>query len=336
MSENVASGSAHPLSGAIDVHAHFLTPRLRQALVAAGHAQPDGMPALPEWSAAAALELMDRTGVEVALLSVSSPGVLMQDPRETRDLARTVNEEGARLVHDHPARFGLLASVPLPDVDAAVAEVAHAFDELSADGIALETNYGGTYLGDPAFAPLLAELDSRHAVVHLHPTSPACWQHTSLGRPRPMIEFLFDTTRTVAQLILDRVTERYPNIRFIVPHAGAALPVLADRIAGFAVLDSPASPVDVLAALGRMHYDVAGFALPRALPALMQLVTPDRLLYGSDFPFTPDWAVHGLAEALASTTLLTPSERRLMLRGNASALFPRLRPPHRPDPETAR
>jgi len=116
------------------------------------------------------------------------------------------------------------------------------------------------------------------------------------------------------------VLDRFPHIRFIVPHLGAALPVLADRIAGLAVLESPESPVDVIAALGRLHYDVAGFALPRALPALLKLVGPDRLLYGSDYPFTADWAVHGLAQMLAFCDVLDPSEKRMMMSGNAIEL----------------
>ncbi|MEV0248868.1 amidohydrolase family protein [Nocardia sp. NPDC050712] len=321
---NDLSAPKPPFTGAIDVHAHFLTPRLREALLAAGHEHPDGMPALPDWTAAAALDLMDRTGVRAAMLSVSSPGVLLDDPLATRALARAVNEEGAAVVRDHPDRFGLFASVPLPDVTAALAETAYALDELGADGVALETNYRGTYLGDATFDPLLAELNDRKAVVHLHPTSPACWEHTSLGRPRPMLEFLFDTTRTVAQLVLDRTLDRYPDIEFIVPHAGAALPVFADRIAGFAVIEAPHAPLDVLAALRRLHYDLAGFALPRALPALLRMVAPDRLLYGSDFPFTPDWAVQGLAHALAADEQLAPAAQRAMLRDNALRLFPRL------------
>lgn len=314
-----------PLDGAIDVHAHFLTPRLRSAMVAAGHDKPDGMPAIPDWDAPTALDVMNRAGIRAAVLSVSSPGVLLDDDvAGAVSLARAVNEEGAGLVADHPDRFGLFASLPLPDVSAAVTEATYALDHLGADGIALHTNYAGTYLGDPALDPLMAELHRRAAVVHIHPTSPACWQHTALHRPRPMLEFLFDTTRAIATLALNDVLGRFPNIRFIVSHAGAALPVLADRIAAFAVLESQEHPVDVIGALARLHYDLAGFALPRALPALLRLVAPDRLLYGSDYPFTADWAVHGLATALSTTTELTDRQRDQMVHRNAAELFPRL------------
>ncbi|MFJ2645615.1 amidohydrolase family protein [Streptomyces sp. NPDC087420] len=312
-----------PLARAIDVHAHYITPTYRQALIDAGLDQPDGMSAIPAWSVDGALELMDSTGIAAALLSVSSPGFAVGDHHTARALVRQVNEEGAALVKANPTRFGLLASLPLPDADAAVEEVAHVFDVLKADGISLETNYEGTYLGDPSFRPVLAELNERQAVVHLHPTSPACWEATALGRARPMIEFLFDTTRTVTQLILDRVVENYPDIRFIVPHAGAALPVLADRIAAFALTEST-PPVDVIGALKRLHYDVAGFALPRALPALLHLVDTERLLYGSDYPFTAEAAVKALGVRLAATDVLTAQQRQRVLSGNAARLFPRL------------
>ena len=317
--------SSPPLHSAIDVHAHFLTPRLREAMIRTGHDQPDGMPALPQWDPQTALSMMDRTGIRSAVLSVSSPGVLLSDdPADVRDLARVVNQEGAAIVAQHPDRFGLFASLPLPDVHSAIGEMRYALDDLGADGIALETHYRGIYLGAAEFEPVMKELNDRAAVVHVHPTSPACWPQTSLGRPRPMIEFLFDTTRALTSLALNGVLDRHPAVRFIVAHSGAALPVLADRIAAFAFTENPQQPINVLGALRRLYYDVAGFALPRALPALLSLVDTDRLLYGSDYPFTPDWVASGLAEALAGTDVLTDDDRVLLSRGNAASLFPRL------------
>ncbi|RYJ25773.1 long-chain-fatty-acid--CoA ligase [Streptomyces sp. L-9-10] len=211
-----------PLPGAIDVHAHFITDRLRAAMQAAGHGEPDGMPAIPDWDPEAALTHMDAVGVRTAMLSVSSPGVDFGDAGATRELARSVNDEGAELVRAHPGRFGLMASLPLPDIPAALAEAEYALDRLGADGIVLKTHYQGRYLGDPHYEPLMDLLDERRAVVCLHPTSPQCWQDTSLGYPRPMVEFAFDTTRTVAHLIMSGTLRRHPGISFIVPHAGAA------------------------------------------------------------------------------------------------------------------
>jgi predicted TIM-barrel fold metal-dependent hydrolase len=248
--------------GKLDVHAHYLPEPYRQALERAGHGQPDGMPQIPAWSAAGHVALMDRLGIAAALLSVSSPGVHLADGAATRELAREVNEAGRRAVVDHPGRFGLLGSLPLPDVDAAMAEITRCVDDLEVDGFVLLTHVGDTYLGDPEWDPVFAELDRRGARVLIHPTSPVCWEHTSLGRPRPMLEFLFDTTRAVVNLVLNGVIARHPGLRVIVPHAGATLPVIADRVAAFSLALGVDASVDVLRDLGSLEFDLAGMPIP--------------------------------------------------------------------------
>jgi predicted TIM-barrel fold metal-dependent hydrolase len=294
----------------IDVHAHYLPELYREALRAAGHDQPDGFPYIPDWSAADHVQVMDRLEIEVSYLSVSSPGVLGD-----ADLARAVNEEGRRAAVDHPGRFGLLASLPLPDVDGAMAEIAHASEHLDADGFVLLTNVDGTYIGDASFAPILHELDRRHARVLLHPTSPACWERTSLGRPRPMLEFLFDTTRAVVDLLLDGTIAAHPDLALIVPHAGAVLPMVADRVQAFSRILAP--DVDVLRDLGRLHFDLAGQAMPRQLDALCTLTSRDHLHYGSDYPFTPEPVAAAAAQRI---------DLHAELRANTERLFPRGRP----------
>jgi predicted TIM-barrel fold metal-dependent hydrolase len=273
----------------IDVHAHYLPESYRKVLRDAGHAQPDGMPQLPDWSAEEHVAMMDRLGIATSLLSISSPGVHVTDDARTRDLAREVNEAGRRAVVDHPGRFGFFGSLPLPDVDAAIAEIAYCCDELAANGFVLLTNVGGTYLGDPSWEPVFEELNRRRARVFVHPTSPACWEHTSLGRPRPMIEFLFDTTRAVVNLVLNGTVTRCPDLEIIVPHAGATLPMIADRVAAFSLALGIDSAVDVFRDLGRMHFDLAGYPIPRQLDALLTLTTLEHLHYGSDYPFTPEF-----------------------------------------------
>ncbi|MEV0981647.1 amidohydrolase family protein [Streptomyces sp. NPDC049915] len=230
---------------------------------------------------------------------MSSPGVHFGDSAAARRLAREVNEEAAGIVRDPPGRFGFFASLPLPDVDAALAELAHALDALGADGVVLETNSHGVYLCDPRPEPLFAALDRRAVTVFLHPTSPVCWGQSALGRPHPMIEFVFDTARTVTDLLMAGVLERPPDLRVIVPHCGGALPVLADRVDGFLRLFQPdrTHAPDAVTQLRRLCYDTAGPAFPRQLPALLNLVGPDRLLYGSDYCWTP---AHGVDAHLAS------------------------------------
>ena len=313
----------------IDVHAHYLPAGYQRAAEAAGYQQPDGMPALPEWDASKALAMMDRLNIRTAMLSISSPGVHFGDDAAARKLAHEVNEEGARTAADHPGRFGLFAALPLPDVDGALEAASYALDVLGADGVAVETNHHGIYMGDARFDPLFAELDRRRAVVFMHPTSPTCpcCQTLSMGYPRPVIEFMFETTRAVTNMLLQGTLDRFPGIRLIVPHAGAAIPVLVDRIVGHAhVLHTP-EPVSgerVFATLRRLYYDLAGFPLPRLVPALMEIADPGHVLYGSDWPFTPLATVEELAGKLDVSSLFDDALRRRVLQGNAQALFPRL------------
>jgi predicted TIM-barrel fold metal-dependent hydrolase len=315
------------MSGLLDVHAHYVTDRYAESCRAAGHGQPDGMPRLPGWSAEAALAVMAKAGVAAAVLSVSSPGVHFGDDAlagnpPARDLARHVNDSGARAVARWPDRFGLSAVLPLPDVDGALAELTRAYDQLNTDAVALLTNYHGRYLADPAFGPVLAALDERAAVVTLHPTAPPGWERTALGRPRPMIEFLFDTTRCVVDLASTGTLARYPRIRWIVPHAGAVLPALAHRVAGMSALTGV--PVDLPTILGGLYYDLAGVPLPVALDGLLAVAGTDRLLFGSDFPFTPAATVAHLAAELRRAPALRAARLDAGPGTPAAALFPRL------------
>ena len=312
---------------AIDVHAHYLPADYRQALLDNGHAAPDGWPLVPAWDADSHLAMMDSLGIETSMLSVSSPGVAFgADPATW---ARSVNETGAAVVRAHPKRFGLFASLPLPDVEAARREITYAFDTLHADGVVLLTNFRDVYLGDERFEPVMAELDRRKARIFIHPTSPACFAATSLGNPRPMLEFLFDTTRAVTNLVLSGTIERFPGLEIIVPHAGAALPVLADRIAGMAKIlplgGQTAGAIDVLGGLRRLHYEVgAGFPFPLHVKALLELVGSSKLLFGTDFPFGTVGGVRANLEALLATDMLNSDERARLLDGHARELFLRL------------
>ena len=313
----------------IDVHAHFLPDFYREALVKAGQIHPDGMPAIPDWSEQAAFETMDKLGIATAMLSISSPGVYFGNPTEASELTRRVNQEGARLRDTHPDRFGWFASTSLPDVANAVNQAVYALDTLSADGIVLETNHDGLYLGDPALDPLYEVLNERKAVLFLHPTSPKCvgCGLLTLGYPDPLVEFLFETTRSVMQMMLSGVTVRYPDIRIIVPHAGAALPVLASRIdllMPFFQANAPRKSPLVRDEMRKLYFDLAGAPLPELLPALLSIADPERILYGSDWPFTGLPSCFDLAQELDASTLLSGTLHRAFMRGNALRLFPRL------------
>jgi predicted TIM-barrel fold metal-dependent hydrolase len=309
----------------IDVHAHFLPPTYRDALKAAGLTQPDGIPGLPDWDTDTALSAMDRLGVATAMLSISSPGVHLKDANQAITLARTVNEAGARIVADHPDRFGLFASLPLPDVAAAIEEAIYALDTLHADGIGLLTNHRGLYLGNTQLRPLYNELNARSAVVFIHPTSAPVAPPVT-PRPAPAFEFLFETTRTVIDLVRAGILEDYPKLRFIVPHAGAALPVVASRIdlftAAMSSAEAPAAP-SVREALTRLHYDLAGVPVDEQLAALATVAESSHLHFGSDYPFTPEAGCLFLAAQLEKSQHLDRAALACLAK-NSRTLFPRL------------
>ncbi len=257
-------------------------------------------------------------------MSISSPGVHFGDDDDARGLAREVNEAGRRAVDAHPGRFGLLASLPVPDIAGTIDEIGYCYDVLGVDGVTLLTHVGGVYLGDPVLEPVFDELDRRHARLFIHPTSPVCWEHTALGRPRPMLEFFFDTTRAVVNMVLNGTIARHPQIEIIVPHAGATLAMVADRIAAFTFALADVDPAtDVYADLARLHYDLAGFALPRQLDALLALTTAEHLHYGSDYPFTPEGVVELLARQLDDAGD-PPGSLIAAATDNTRRLFPRL------------
>jgi 6-methylsalicylate decarboxylase len=312
--------------GRIDVHAHFLPDCYLHALRKAGLKTLDGGFPIPAWSAEAALEMMGRQDIETAMISLSSPSTHFLPVEEKPRLVREVNDAGSALVRSHPGKFGFFASLPLPDVDAAMKEIGHAFDTLGVDGVVLETNVTGEYLGSPRFAPVFAELNRRKAVVFLHPTSPACFDALALGRPAPLLEFPLDTTRTIVDLLYSRTLQTNPDLKVIVPHGGAALPALVARIAAFANLPfiepRPNSEQEVFETLERLYYDVALSAHPIPLAALRRLAPITQILFGSDWPFTPEFGVARNIAQLQASADLTESEARAIARTNAERLFP--------------
>lgn len=314
--------------GRIDVHAHFLPDFYVEALGRAGLRTVDGGMPVPAWSETAALEVMDRQGVATAMISLSSPSTHFLPLAERPRLVRAVNEAGHGLTRAHPGRFGFFATLPLPDIKAALGEIAYAFETLGVDGVILESNIDGEYLGSARFAPIFDELDRRGAVVFLHPTSPACFDAVGLGRPAPLLEFPLDTTRTVVDLIYNRTLQTHPRIRLIVPHGGAALPTLAARIAAFAnlpfIAPRPVSEEEAFETLKGLYYDLALSAHPLPFGALRALTPLGHILFGSDWPFTPEAGVARNVRFLAEAEGLGPDDLQAICRDNAEALFPRL------------
>ncbi|KAH6690746.1 hypothetical protein BKA61DRAFT_565097 [Leptodontidium sp. MPI-SDFR-AT-0119] len=301
----------------IDIHAHFIPPFYREACLKTGHGRPDGMPTIPEWSEEAHLELMRKTSISKAILSISSPGVHLssEDTEFNKQLTMECNDFASDLVHRSPMNFGFWASLPLPDVEGSLSEIARVFDGMNAVGFTMETNHHGVYLGDPSLDAVFNELNRIKAKVFIHPTTP-CFQrinesehrHTAVTclpqYPNPMMEFMFDTTRALINLFASGTIARCPDITFVVPHAGGALPPVLQRFCSFSIMIMK-SEIDlslqaVKETLRRQFYfDLVGFPFPDQVHGLLRIVGPERLLYGSDYPFTPPQVVVGLVKLMS-------------------------------------
>ena len=264
--------------GWVDVHHHFLPPRFVAE-------QRDEIlyfardPAVLEWTPARAVEQLDRFGIDTAYLSLGVPGA--RGPL----LARGCNEYAAELARAYPgppARFGVFASLPLPDVEASLAELEYAFDQLGVDGVGVLSNYDGRHVGEPLFAPLLDELDRRRAVVHVHPIAPAACRGALSGYPDPFLEFPFDTTRTVTSLLLAGALSRFPRISFIFSHGGGAVAMLAQRIVALAEMSGGVP--DPVSQLSGLYVDAVTTTSRGAFGAMSERFGRDRILFGSDYP----------------------------------------------------
>lgn len=243
--------------------------------------------------------MMKQVNVDKSYLSISSPGthLVTGDTALARKLTRYVNDYAGDLKQNDPDHFGFFASLALEDIEGSIEEIPHAFDNLNADGITAMTNFHGCYLGHKKFDSIFDELNRRHAVIFIHPTTPCVssgLHATPLTNfPNPMFEFLFDSARAVMNLFMSGTVSRCPNIKWIIPHCGGALPPLINRfssiapIVGTTGVDGNLSPKWVKEQLNtRFYFDTAGFAFPEMMKGLLEYVTVDRILYGSDFPFT--------------------------------------------------
>ena len=265
----------------IDIHHHIAPPKYVEEMRALLQA-----PTLA-WTPARSIDDMDQSGVATAITSITTPGVWIGDHEQGRRVARDCNDYAAKMAADHPGRFGLFAALPLPNVEASLREIEYGLDVLKADGIALFTSYRDKWLGDPAFEPVMAELNRRKAVVFTHPEAPLCCRGLIPGINEAVIEYATDTTRAIARLLFTGTAVRYPDIRWIFSHGGGTTPFLSERLVRAGRLKHLEAhvPNGVMAELQRFYYDVAQIAHPMALASLTRMVPLSQILWGTDFPF---------------------------------------------------
>jgi 6-methylsalicylate decarboxylase len=303
----------------IDTHHHLASP----GFIAEIAGRRTGQVPLMRWTIAQSIDDMDQGGVATSILSISEPGVFFGNFDAARALGRETNEFGARIIADHPGRFGMFATVPLPDVEGSLREIEYALDTLNMDGICMMTDYQGKFLGDPAFVPVMEELNRRKAVVYTHPFRNECCRNLVPDVFEPLIELGTDTTRTIASLLFSGSAARFPDIKWIFSHAGGTTPFLMQRFTYYFAARKDLQqrlPEGLAYYLSRFYYDTANAMTIHPLVSLTKVVAPTQIVFGTDFPFL---TAKNTAAGLREVGLFSAADLQAIERGNAAGLMPR-------------
>lgn len=229
---------------------------------------------------------MDRVGIDVEVLSLSTPNVFFAEAAGQAEVARIVNDAYAELIAHHPARFKGFASIPMDAPDAALRELDRALGELRLNGVVLLSNIRGRALTDPSYRPFFEEANRRRLCIFLHPMIPVASEVFNEFVLGPLIGFPFDTSLAVARMCFAGMFRDFPDIRWVIGHLGGAIPYLMERLDnGYRDFAECRAHIDALPStyLKRLHYDTVSFSGP-ALRMVRDLVGVDHMVMGSDYP----------------------------------------------------
>jgi 6-methylsalicylate decarboxylase len=304
----------------IDVHHHLSPPSYIQASVSNNFG--DGL--LRGWTVEKSLADMDQAGIAVSMLSVTQPGVNFTSGEAARKLVRECNEYNAKLISDHPGRFGGWAMLPLTDTEGSLKEITYALDTLKLDGIGLMTNYRDKWLGHPSFLPVMEELNRRKCVVYTHPSTADCCVNLLPNEPPTLVEWGTDTTRTIGDIVFSGNAQKFRDIKWIFSHAGGTMPFLIERFIRQPMIEAkykPMVPDGTLAELTRFYYDTAQTSNKASMSALTAIIPTSQIVFGTDFPYRT-----GIdhVKGLRSSGIFTDAQIMDIERGNALKLLPRL------------
>ncbi len=313
--------------GVVDVHHHFWAPEYLKAQVGweDAHHVPH-FPGMQEWTPEVSLAEMDKAGVKTSVLSLASisQGMWGLDAAAATRVVLACHDYGAKVISDHPGRFGLFAPLNMIDVASSLKEIEHAYDQVHADGIGVQSSYNGVYLGDPMYDPIWEELNRRHAVVFVHgPNSACCSQiKDGPGMYTSIVEVTFDVTRTCASLLSSGGLQRYPNIQWIIAYGGGTLPFVAGRINNFfknAKNLKDIAPNGVTAELQKFNVDTVNVTNASSMAAILKFLPSSHVLYGTDFIYFHNDQLDDL-----DRRALPAKEKAAIFSGNAKRLLPRL------------
>lgn len=286
----------------VDVHTHFLPAALMDALrrrtelpritdgpggtmieygEGNGHALLENMGDLE-----LRLADMDAQGIELAVLGTNVPGVDWFPASAAPAIARDVNDELTGLAQAHPDRLAVLAALPMQAPEAAAAELERAVGN-GAAGAMIYSNVAGTPLDDPSFEPVFAAAAALGVPLYIHPTYPLVAKEVDAYALISTLGFLVDTSTAALRLVLGGLYERHPEFTLVLAHAGSLLPQLVGRIDyeaarmpnGMGSLSEPPSE-----SLARLYTDSV-CVWPPALRSAFEFLGPDRIMFGSDYPF---------------------------------------------------
>lgn len=309
----------------VDVHTHLIPPFWAAELPGHG-GDPSGWGA-PEWSPELLLDFMDGMEIQTSILSLTAPGIEGWHGAQRVEIARRVNDYGAALTRAQPARFGYLATLPLPDIEASMLEINRCYDDLRVDGVCLHSNYDGRYLGDAAFNSVWAELNRRAATVLLHPTTPAGVKVLE-GQPSPLEDYPADTTKAAFDLVVSGHMRRYPAVRIMLAHGGGFLPYVASRLAELhSSLNPGRSSDELMSDMRRFYFDTALVA-PSGMPSLLAFADLDHIVFGTDYPYASRHVSEVFTANLDEYATLSAEDKDSINRG-AVKLFARSAPDYR-------
>jgi predicted TIM-barrel fold metal-dependent hydrolase len=309
----------------IDVHSHAIFDFLTKPSTGKWQAAPE----LPGWSMDGALELMDK--FEIITAVISSPNAANDIVGQAgRDMARRVNEALAEMMARHPTRFGGLATLPARDIDGCLKEMEYALDVLKLDGVSTSTNINDVYLGEDHYDPWFEEMNRRGVTLFIHPTIHSSFPNTSLGLHPGMFEFVFDTTRMLANMVVTGKKKRFSKMNMIASHAGGTMPFLVKRFqiaesafgAGKGRETIPAEGVKEV--LASFYYDVTLATTNTQLLGLLELVPTSQILMGADIPFVPHYTIGEAIEAIGNYPGFAEADLDMIAHGNAARLYPEL------------
>jgi predicted TIM-barrel fold metal-dependent hydrolase len=327
--------------GWIDLHHHVIPDIYVKSLTEIGITELSGVP-IPSYGSDKCLSDMDKLGIDKAVISTPYAGLPLscyEDIEFLRGITRKTNIYLAEMIKRHPDRYGGFASVPLPEIDGAFEELDYALDELHLDGVVLLSNSNGLYLGDPELEDLFTELNRRRAVVFVHPDDPPFADMRKPDVPIPFIEWPFDTTRAVANMVYSGVLDRCPNIRFILSHGGGTVPYLAWRISIleyrqrdrikklrslYDLILRKQGPTTGMKLLKNMYYDTTAVTAPSSLRTLKELLDPSHIVLGTDLGAAPKLMASLILRDLKSFDGFDEEDLRTIARKGPLELFPRL------------